>query len=258
MRRNWITILYSVLLLSIINSSIAEETKKITCTGKIIDYSARPVEGAIVVCYQVQNKFNKYNITWGWRSPRSYEPIGRVKTTPDGRFSIQGKEKTFSISYLVAGKPGLALGWRNIDQSGENIIRLGKPSLLKGTVVDEVGQPVPNARVRVCLKNEMMKYWEIEPILPEDWFIKKTDANGQFFFENVPEQATADFGADAPDRALIWTTCDFGLRHGEQFTAGRTDIRIVLPPEGCIKGQVVNQQVCSLCAQHRSQGKTPE
>lgn len=74
------------------------------------------------------------------------------------------------------------------------------------------------------------------------WFTTQTDANGRFLFNNVPEDATADFGVKAPGRALIWTTCDSGLGQGEQFTAGRTDIRIVLPPEGCIQGRVIKKE----------------
>ncbi|MHC4560952.1 MAG: carboxypeptidase regulatory-like domain-containing protein, partial [Planctomycetota bacterium] len=53
--------------------------------------------------------------------------------------------------------------------------------------------------------------------------------------------ATADFGVEAHGRASIWTFCNFGLGEGEQFVAGCTDIRIVLPPEARIKGRVVDE-----------------
>ncbi len=243
MRINWIPILRLLLLTSIINNSIADEVKKITCTGRVIDYNARPVTDAEVVCYQLRYKLGKYNLSRGSYSPCDHEFIGRTHTTSDGRFSLQVETKPFSPTYLIAGKPSLALGWRSIDRSGENIIRLGRPSQFKGIVVDEIGRPVPGAKVRICLKKEMMmQYQEITPLVPEGWFTIRTDVNGEFLFDNIPEGATADFGAEASGRALIWTTCDSGLRQGEQFTAGRTDIRIVLPPEACIKGQVVKQE----------------
>ena len=243
MRRNWLAILPLVLLIGIINNSIAEEVNRITYTGRVIDYNARPVAGATVVCYELQHKFSKYSFPSGTFSPRSYEPIGRTHTTSDGRFFLQTEKKTFLPSYLVAGKSTLALGWREIVHFDENIIRLGKPSRFKGTVVDEIGQPVQGARVRICLKDKMMmERREIAPLLPEGWFTTRTDARGEFLFDNIPEGATADFGVEAPGRALIWTTCDSGLGQGEQFAAGRTDICIVLPPEGCIQGRVVKQQ----------------
>ncbi|MCP4261693.1 MAG: redoxin domain-containing protein [Planctomycetes bacterium] len=230
MRRNWITILPLVLLIGIINNSIAEEVKKITYTGRVVDYNARPVEGATVVCYKFSHGQNQ----------NSYDPVERVQTTPDGRFSIQ-VEKENSHPLLVAGKQDLALGWRQIYNVSEPIIRLGRPSQFKGTVVDEVGHPVPGARVRICLKNEMMAREEIAPLLPEIWFTSKTNTRGQFLFDNVPKGTTADFGVETPGKASLWTICDFGPRQGEQFTAGCTDIRIVLPPEACIKGWVVDE-----------------
>jgi len=225
------TILCLVLLIGIINNSIAEEAKKITYTGRVIDYNARPVEGATVVCYKSDYELNQ----------RSYEHLKQVKTTSDGRFSLQVQTEAFSPSYLVAGKQGLALGWRETYNVRDHIIRLGRPSQFKGTVVDSAGHPVPGAKVRICLKNKMITRRVIAPLLPEGWFTTRTDAKGQFLFDNVPEGATADFGAEAPGRALIWTTCDFGPGQGEQFAAGRTDIRIVLPPEACIKGQVLEE-----------------
>ena len=232
-----------VLSLIIINISFAEETKKITCIGRVIDYNARPVADAEVVCYQLQYKLGQYNLSRGPYSPCDHECIGNTRTSSDGRFSIQGQKELFSPSYLVAGKPGLAIGWKNNDSAGENIIRLGKPSQFKGIIVDEAGDPVPDARVRICLKKDMMmQYQEITPLVTEDWFTTRTDAKGQFLFNNIPEGATADFGVEAPGKALIWTTCDSGLGHGEQFTAGCADIRIVLPPEAHIQGRVVKQE----------------
>ena len=241
MRRNKFAILCLGLLVSFVTLSTAQEVKKIIYTGRVIDYNARPVEGATVVCYGLQHKLGKYTSSRDKRDPHSYEPLGRAHTTSDGRFSLQVQTEAFSPSYLVAGKQGLALGWRETYNVSESIIRLGRPSQFKGSVVDQAGHPVPGAKVRISLKKEMITRRVIAPLLPEGWFTTRTDAKGQFLFDNVPAGATADFGAEAPGKALIWTTCDFGPGQGEQFTAGRTDIRIVLPPEGCIKGQVVEE-----------------
>jgi len=227
-----------VLLLGIINNSTAEEVKKIIYTGKVIDYNARPVEGATVVCYKSDYELNQ----------RSYEHLKQVKTTSDGRFSLQ-VETEDSSPVLVAGKQGLALGWwSQFGRAIEPTIRLGRPSQFKGTVVDPAGRPVPGARVRICLKNEMMARREIALIVPEGWFTTRTDSNGQFLFDNVPKGTTADFGLEAPGMASMWTFCDFGPSQGEQFTAGCTDIRIVLSPEASIKGRVVDEHTGQVVA----------
>lgn len=234
MHRNWITILPLVLLIGITNYSTAEEVKKKNFTGRVINYNARPVEGATVVCYKSVYELNQ----------RSYEHLKQVQTTSDGRFSLQveQEQKASSSTYLVAGKQGLALGWRETYNAKNPIIRLGRPSLFKGTVVDQAGHPVPGARVRICLKNEMMARRAITPLLPKSWFTTRTDAQGQFLFDNVPGDSTADFEVEAPGMASMWTFCDFGPEEGEQYVAGRTNIRIVLPPEASIKGRVIKEE----------------
>ena len=222
---------FAILLVSILSAPcLAEQVRTRTVTGRVIDYQARPVGGAMVVCYSSSI------------GERKYEPPGGVQTTSDGRFSFQIDKENSSL-LLVACKAGLALGWKSIDHADDLVptIRLGKPNRFKGTVVDEVGRPVLGARVRIYLKNEMLSHSTIGPLAPESWFITETNARGQFTFDNVPVGSTADFGVDAPDRASILTFCDFGLGEGEQFIVGRTDIRIVLPHGAHIKGQVVDE-----------------
>ncbi len=211
-------------------TALGQQNKPFTLTGRVIDYNARPVAGATVVCYKFSHGQNQ----------NSYGPLEHVQTTSDGRFSFQ-LEKENSHPLLVAYKQGLALGWRTIYNVSEPIIRLGRPSQLKGIVVDADGYPVPGAMVRICLKNEMMTRDDIAPLIPEGWFTTKTNTQGQFLFDNVPKGTTADFGVEAPGKASLWTICNFGPREGEQFVAGCTDIRIVLPPEARIKGRVVDE-----------------
>jgi protocatechuate 3,4-dioxygenase beta subunit len=208
----------------------AEEVQTVTVTGCVVDYQGRPVAEATVVCYDLTAKLGQ----------RSYEPVERAQTTPDGRFSLQ-VETRGSYPLLVAGKRDLALAWMTIERAGGCTIRLGRPNLFKGTVVDEAGRPVPGAKVRMCLKNEMMARTEIAPHVPESWFTTQTDTRGQFSFDNIPEGTTADFGVAASGRSPMWTFCDFGLEEGEHYAAGQTDIRITLPAEARIEGCVVDE-----------------
>ena len=219
-------------------AALGQQTKTLTFTGRVIDYNARPVEGATVVCYKSDYELNQ----------RSYEHLKQVKTTSDGRFTLQVETKD-SSPVLVAGKRGLSLGWwSQFARAIEPTIRLGKPSQFKGTVVDQAGRPVSDAKVRICLKNEMMAHQEIAPLVPEGWYTTRTDAQGQFLFDNVPGDSTADFEVEAPGMDSMWTFCDFGPDQGEQFTAGRIDIRIVLSPEASIKGRVVDEHTGQVVA----------
>lgn len=74
-----------------------QQTKTLTFTGRVIDYNARPVAGATVVCYD-ENYENHQ---------RSYKPLERVQTTSDGQFSLQVETEN-SHHLLVASKQGLA------------------------------------------------------------------------------------------------------------------------------------------------------
>jgi len=221
----------------------AEQVQTRTVSGRVVDYQARPVEGAMVVCYELEPGLDQHNIWDRWKA-NIYEPLERMITGPDGSFSFRvNVTKGFSPRVIV-GKKGLALGWYHYIYRGEltPTIRLGEPSLFRGTVVDEAGHPIAGASVRVCLKSRMMtEDTDIAPLDPENWFITSTDENGKFVFTNVPKGATADFEVTAPGKASIWTFCDSGLEAGEQFPAGQTDIHIELPAEARLSGIVFDE-----------------
>jgi len=67
-------------------AALGQQTKTLTFTGRVIDYNARPVEGATVVCYKSDYELNQ----------RSYEHLKQVQTTSNGRFSLQVEQKAFS------------------------------------------------------------------------------------------------------------------------------------------------------------------
>jgi len=233
-----------VLLVSVLSTPCcAGQVQTRTVAGRVIDYQARPVEGALVVCYGLEPVIDQYNIWDRWKANK-YEPLGCMSTKSDGRFSFRVAATEGFSPRVVAGKDGLALGWCHYTHSSEltNTIRLGKPSLFKGTVVDEVGHPVSGARVSICLRNRMMaEHTETDYLDPESWFISHTDVDGQFVFDNIPKGATADFEVMAPGKAALWTFCGSGLDAGEQFYAGQTDIHIELPAESRLSGQVVDE-----------------
>ena len=75
---------------------------------------------------------------------------------------------------------------------------------------------------------------------PVDALIRKTDARGRFTYDNLPADARAELLVSAPGHATLFTLLPNAREMG-QYEAGRTDIRIALPPEGRVEGTVVNK-----------------
>ncbi|NQT04318.1 MAG: redoxin domain-containing protein [Planctomycetes bacterium] len=241
MCRNWLAILFLVLLSSSVSRSTARETKEITCTGKVMDSKARPLAGAEVAAYE---KF--YNYSSGQEYTKILGQI--IKTNASGHFVINADINSQRNVFIVARKKGLALGWDCFDVSTSeeshgifNII-LEPPCVLAGTVVDETGNPVVGAGVRVLPKTSYLSRLRQRPILePQQWFTTKTDAKGNFSFNNLAPDVIADFWVDAPGKASIYKyTTHYTSSCG--FEAGRSNIRLVLPSEIKIQGRIIDKK----------------
>jgi len=239
MRRNWITILPLVLLVSFVNLSTARETKEITCTGKVVDSNARPLAGAEVAAYE---RFYNYS------SGQEYTKIlGQVKKTDvNGYFVLNTHISSQRNVFIVARKKGMAVGWdvlnsgisinTSYNTKGNFLIILEKPGTLAGTVVDEMDNPIAGARVRALPETSNLSLVYQRPILaPEQWFTTQTDAKGKFSFNNFAADVSCDFWVEASGWASVYkytlSSCGFAV--------GRTDVRLVLPPEAPIQGRVV-------------------
>ena len=102
MRRNCIIILCSVLLAGIINHSIAQDVKQITCSGKVVDEQGNPIVGVKVTLHKMLYGQTAY----------SYDTklIAEVKTLADGSFSFSTSTESdsYPYGYIVAEKDGLA------------------------------------------------------------------------------------------------------------------------------------------------------
>ncbi len=206
-------------------------------TGKVINYKGEPVSGATVVCYHYDSNF--LNIT-----PLASKLCDTIFSASDGTFSFDVNKKR-CVSLIVAYKSGFALGWAglNLEKELSPTIRLGKPTILKGMIVDEKSNPIKNADVRVYLRNEMMSRPEdidFDLSDPENWFSRKTDSQGQFLFDNIPEGSYGIFQVKAPGKASICVERD-DKSYTEYFAAGRDGIRIFLPEEARIKGKVIDE-----------------
>lgn len=225
-----------ILSLALTVVALGQQAKPHTCTVKVVDSNAQPVAGAEVICYEV---FYDYE-----RGQRRWEIVGRAKTGEEGRFSREVMVTSRSSVWVAARKHGLSLGWGAAAYDSAEldfIIQLNEPAVLAGVVVDENDTGISGAKVRVCLKNEQASLG-VSFSVPEDWFTTKTDAQGKFSFNNIPSDATADFWVEAPGKVYCWTFWSINADAGDQFEAGRNDIRIVLGPEAKILGQVVDEK----------------
>jgi len=211
--------------------------KPVRVTGTVVDYRAQPVAGAIIMLYNEPSEASP--------GKRLFVKLAEAKSSAEGQFdlAVERNEEMFPGTWwLIAYQKGLALCWttQNLGMRSP-ILRLDQPKPLGGVVVDETGRPVAGARVRLCVKNEMMEPTEFPLPGPEDWHTRRTGSDGRFLFDNLPADTTADFKIEAPGQAHIWTFRDFGAKEGEQFPVGRTDIRIALHPEARIEGTVVDE-----------------
>jgi protocatechuate 3,4-dioxygenase beta subunit len=241
MRRNWITILFLVLLFSSVNHSTAQEVKKITLTGRIVDSKARPLVGAEVAAYE-----ELYNYSSGQEYTKLLDQV--KKTDVNGYFVLNAEISSQRNVFLVARKKGLAVGWDVLNSGGTYnakgnfLIILEKPGTLAGTVVDENGNPIAKAKVRAIPKTSYLSRLNQRPILaPEQWFTTQTDAKGNFSFNNFAPDVSADFWVEAPDWTSVYKYTTYYLSSCG-FAVGRTDVRLVLPTETPIQGRVVDAE----------------
>jgi hypothetical protein len=147
---------------------------------------------------------------------------------------------------ILAEKDGLALGWANwvLKENFDVEIKLDKPQVMAGRIVDDAGKPIPNAEVGIAF---MMVNKQGEPrylISAEslEALNTRTDAEGRFSFGRIPPDATAEFIARKASKATV-STFNPANYQGQslQYSSGQTDIKITLPPEARIEGTVVEK-----------------
>jgi uncharacterized GH25 family protein len=242
MRRNGITILCLVLLIGIINHSSAEEAKQITCTGKVVDDQDQPIAGAKVALHEM---------AYGPVASYGTKLTGEVTTGADGAFSFStstnAESDVYRYGYIVAEKEGLALGFvgwvlREDDKGLE--IKLGQPKELAGLVVDENDKPVSDAQVSISVIQigSSRDGRGVGGPLALELFTSTTDAAGKFKFSKIPPKATAEFIIKKDGKATVDTYKSTGMSDQKlNFTAGQTDIKLVLPIEAKIEGIVIQK-----------------
>ena len=240
-----------------ISRAVAEDTKEIAFTGKVIDTEGGPIAGARVAFYWVTYDYIIH--------AAASKLTGEVKTTSDGLFSFKAVVESHSNphGYIVAEKEGLALGWAdwNMRDNQQQDIILGKSKELSGMVVDEAGKPVPDADVSIwrIVVGEGPGQQRLGRPVAEKLLTEATDVSGRFRITNIPAEATADFIIRKAGRATLRTYRSTGHAHQKMtFAPGQSGIKLVLPAEARIQGTVVVEDTANPAAGTKLIVKTQE
>ena len=129
------------------------------------------------------------------------ESVGRTAANGKFRFEIpQPEPKKWDRVDIIATHPDYALGWQNLlPQSTADIeLQLGTPNLISGKIMNEMGEPIQNAEVRVYSLSRAEHYLRLDeiPMAPA-----KTEANGDFVLRELPQGMTTTINIQGPGYA---------------------------------------------------------
>jgi hypothetical protein len=198
------------------------------CTGRVLDLNGTPIDGATVVAYSRSMGIG----------PADNVQVGQLTTGKDGVFRFRG-DSSRGLT-ILARKDGLSLDqavWPYDSRPGEGTLRLGKPSVLAGVVVDEEGVPIAGARLDAVLSlRSDGRGTNAEYGFPGlDWLTSRTNADGEFMFAQISEDATAHFVVSAAGYSAQLA------ENRVSIEAGQRDIRIVVQREASIGGVVIEK-----------------
>ena len=200
------------------SAAIAEiDSGKLTYSGRVVNDDSEPVEGAEIL----------YAVNWGGTS------LG-ARTAADGTFRFElmrpDPGKWEGRLDIVVTHPDYAHLWRKLSlKNTANVeIQLGAPGTIAGRVVNETGEPIPNAEATIQYTggdyedHSMLEIFHRTPPA-------KTDENGEFAFHNLPIQATMVLFVQGPGYA----------RTQHMFVpVGRQDLKFRLKREARILGRL--------------------
>ncbi len=222
------------------DASANAEATTLEVSGTITDGVGNPVVGATVEYWRHEGN--------GFR-PSEPKLEKQMTTGTDGAFGIQ---VSGDQGFLLARKPGMAPGWRQLSQGFSRIRETGNhivltpPGALAGVVVDEGDKPVANAEVSVRTAISDMSsenggrsfnYFTGKPA--RDCFSAHTDGAGHFRVENFPTNASAILAVRSPGKVLQASQKTFSDLQTAGYRAGQADIKLVLEPAASIEGKIV-------------------
>jgi protocatechuate 3,4-dioxygenase beta subunit len=222
------------------DTSANADATPLKISGTITDSSGNPVAGAAVEYWRYEGN--------GFR-PSEPKLEKQITTGTDGAFGIRVSR---DAGFLLARKPGMAPGWRQLNQGFNRIRETGNhivltpPGTLAGVVVDEGDRPVASAEVSVTMAMSDMSsengarsfnYFTGKPA--HDCFSAHTDGAGHFRIENFPTNAGAILAVRSPGKVLQPSQQRFSDVQSAGYRAGQADIKLALEPAASIEGKIV-------------------
>lgn len=219
--------------------------ENISFTGTVLDTNQNPVPNANIrlLDLKVEPRQQKFEIADG----------KNTKTDDSGNFTFTSEKAENPADHrfgiIIARKDNYSIDWANWhfrkDQTEK--FTLGQPKSIAGQITDLNSLPVPNAEVRIIITiiktPSMQRPKYLTSIKPIDIFLTKTDPNGKFRFDNLPENAMAELAVSKPGYANLTTFKQQNMPNSQlSFKAGNTDISIELPPPASIKGTLTDKQ----------------
>jgi protocatechuate 3,4-dioxygenase beta subunit len=212
-----------------------------TFTGRLLDAAGQPIESVKVRLYQQAHGETTY----------SYEmaTVAEATAQADGSFSLRAPPDgaEYRYGFVVAEKEGLAIGFVAWDMKRDQTfdLTLGEPKPLAGVVVDEQGQPVPDAAASIYLLqiDKGVERYSLSLGVAPRLLTTRTDPTGRFEFTNLPAGASAELLVRKPGRATVCTYAPSEF-YGQplHYPAGQTDIRVTQPAEARLEGVVLQKQ----------------
>jgi protocatechuate 3,4-dioxygenase beta subunit len=221
------------------DTSANADATPLKVSGTITDGPGNPVAGAAVEYWRYEGN-----------GLRPSEPKLEKQTTTgtDGVFGIQVSR---DVGFLLARKPGMAPGWRQVNQGFNHIRETGNhivltpPGTLAGFVADEGDRPVANAEVSVTMamsdmssENGARSFYYFTGKPARDCFSTHTDGVGHFRIENFPTNASAILAVRSPGKVLQPSQKTFSDLQTAGYRAGKADIKLVLEPGASIEGKI--------------------
>jgi protocatechuate 3,4-dioxygenase beta subunit len=230
-------------------------------SGKILRSDGGPVAGAKVTLYEPL-------VT---EPPFEIRVLAETTSADDGTYrfavavgSADGEGPTYGT--VVARKEGLSIGWaswpdRRLDRQRD--ITLTEPKDCAGTVVDGQGQPVEGAKVFAVGGQYERRPAQVGPPdylytgVARRLLTATTDAAGKFTVRGLPAAGRFELAATKAGYGAAYTwKPERPAEQGLLLVPGRTDLRMVMPPEARIEGKVVEKgsgkpiagmEIASLC-----------
>lgn len=168
--------------------------------------------------------------------------------------TVSAKDGTFELSipagygYIVATKPGLALGWRLWNETGEpnevmGRLKLGDSTGISGIVVDETGKPEADAQVFVSeayFGRELSGglYDNVSASWLRECLTARTGPGGQFRIKGIPPDSRLNLDIAKNGRAFHKNKRSSTSLNSMMCVEDQTGIKLVTEAAGTIEGKV--------------------